>query len=240
MANTEILRNKSNKESNNTARLAAVLYVILLMVAIYGMGYVPSKIIVRQDAAATADNLLSNEFLYRTGILCHLVSTTLIAVMVLMLYRIFNSVDKHLSRLMVVPVLVQLPIVLILECLHIAALMILKSEMPTTLDLAQKQEFSYFMLRLHGYGIGVSQLFWGLWLFPFGVLVNKSGYIPLIFGILLIINGIGYVVEGCAYILLQRPDYLIVRQFARLTFIGLPVTMFWFLIKGIRHKKEKL
>ena len=226
--------------NNKTARLAGMLYIILVMVAIYGMGYVPSKIIVRQDAAATAGNLLSNEFLYRTGILCHLVSTTLIAVMVLMLYRLFNPVDKHLSRLMVVPVLVQLPIVLILECFHIAALMILKSEMPTTMDLTQKQEFSYFMLRLHGYGIGASQLFWGLWLFPFGMLINKSGYIPRIFGILLIINGIGYVAEGCAYILLQRPDYLIVRQFTRLTFIGLPLAMLWLLIKGVRHKRASI
>lgn len=72
------------------------------------------------------------------------------------------------------------------------------------------------------------------------MLVSKSGYIPRIFGILLIINGVGYVAEGCAYILLQRPDYLIVRQFTRLTFIGLPLTMLWFLIKGARHKRASI
>ncbi|ELR71526.1 hypothetical protein C900_02589 [Fulvivirga imtechensis AK7] len=223
-----------------TARLAGILYIILVLVAVYGMGYVPSKIIMRQDAAATAQNMLSHEFLYRTGILCHLISTTLIAIMVLMLYRLFNPVNRHLSRLMVTPVLVQVPIVLIVECFHIAALMILKSEIPSSMDLTQKQEFSYFMLRMHGYGIGASQLFWGLWLLPFGMLVNRSGFIPKFFGILLIINGIGYVAEACAYILLQRPDYLMVRQFARLTFVGLPLTMLWFLIKGVRTNSTRM
>lgn len=138
---------------------------------------------------------------------------------------------------MVVPVLIQVPIVLILECFNVAALMILKSEALTTIDVAQKQELSFLMLRLHGYGIGTSQLFWGLWLFPLGMLVNRSGFIPKIFGILLIINGVGYVVEAFAYILLQRTDYTVVRQFARVSFIGLPTTMLWLQIKGVKDRR---
>ncbi|MDP3665092.1 MAG: DUF4386 family protein [Sediminibacterium sp.] len=78
----------------------------------------------------------------------------------------------------------------------------------------------------------------GLWLFPLGMLVYRSKFIPGIFGLLLIINGIGYVVEASAFILLQQSDYLMVRQFARVTFIGLPLTMLWFLVKGIRVQQN--
>lgn len=225
--------------NNKTARQAAVVYFLLVLVASFGMGYVPSKIIARDDVVATANNILANEFLYRTGILCHLISTTAITVMVLMLYRLFRPVDKHLSRLMVVPVLIQLPIVFLLECFHIAALMTLKGQPWMTLNLAERQEFSYFLLRMHGYGIGAAQLFWGLWLFPFGMLIKRSGFIPHLFSVLLILNGIGYVTEACAYVLLQSSDYLLVRQFARYTFIGLPLTMLWFLVKGV-HEQQNL
>lgn len=228
---------KSMKElvdsTHKIARQAGGLYILLVGVAVFGMGYVPAKIFIRNDLAGTANNILSNEFLFRSGILSHLASVTAIAIMVLMLYRLFSPLNKHLSRLMIAPVLLQVPIVFVIECFNIAALMILKGETWMSMNMAQRQELSYFMLRMHGYGIGASQIFWGLWLFPFGILINTSRYIPRFFGVLLIINGIGYVTEGVAFILLHRNDYLIVRQFARLTFVGLPLTMLWFLIKGI-------
>jgi hypothetical protein len=186
------------------------------------------------DVTATASNLISHETLFRMGVLCHIATTTALAVSVLLLYKLLKPVDNHLSRLMVIPVLVQLPIVVLLEVVHFAALMILKAETMKDFTEGQRQDLAYFLMRMHGSGIGISQIFWGLWLFPFGMLVKKSGALQWVFAALLLLNGIGYVVEGCAFVLLQRPGFLVVRQFTRVTFIGLPITMLWLLVKGIR------
>jgi Domain of unknown function (DUF4386) len=138
---------------NKIARSAGILYIVLVGIALYGMGYVSSKIFVPNDVTAITADLISNEFLFRTGIACHLLSVSAISIMVLILYRLFRPVDKHLSRLMLVPVLVQIPIVLIIVCFNIAALMILKGEAWMNLDSEQRQQYAYFLLRMHSYGI---------------------------------------------------------------------------------------
>jgi hypothetical protein len=103
------------------------------------------------------------------------------------------------------------------------------------LDMVQKQEFAYLLLRMHGYGIGASQFLWGLYFFPFGMLVYRSGFIPRILAILMMITGLGYVVDSAAFILLQRPDYLLLRPFIMSTFIGGMLSILWFLVKGVRE-----
>ena len=228
-----------NLDSNRkTARLAGFLFVFLCIpLATWGLIYVHSKIFVPKDPAVTAHNLLSNEFLFRTGIVSHLASATTFALMALILYRIFRPVDRNLSRLMVAPALVQVPVVIVLEIFNIAALMILKGDALITVDVSQKQEFSFFLLRMHRYGIGITQSFWGLFFLPFGMLIFRSELIPRIFGILVIISGIGYIADGCTYILLQQPDYLMVRQFVMVAmFMGMPI-MLWLLIKGVRDQR---
>ena len=223
--------------NRRTARLAGFLFIFLCIPLVtWSQSYVLSRIFVPQDPAATAHNLLSNEFLFRTGIVSHLASNITFAFLALLLYRLFRPVDKHLSRLMIVPVLAQVPIFLVLEVFNITALMILKSEAQNTFDVAQKQELAFLLMRMHRFGIGAAQLFWGLFFLPFGMLVLRSGFMPRILGLLLIISGIGYLADGCTYILLQRPDYLFVRQFVMYAMImGLP-TMLWLLIKGVSER----
>ncbi len=221
------------------ARLAGSLFVFVCVpLATWSQSYVSSKIFVPEDPAATAANLLSNEFLFRTGIVSHLASVITFAFIMLLLYRLFSPVDRHLSRLMMAPVLAQIAVFVVLEVLNITALMIVKSETSFTFDVAQKQELSFLLLRMHRFGIGTTQIFWGSCFIPFGMLVYRSGFMPRIFGTLLVISGIGYVIDCCTFILLQRPDYLMIRPFVRFTFLGFMLTMIWFLIMGVRSQKE--
>jgi hypothetical protein len=220
---------------NKKARVAGLLYIIVILLASYGAGYVPSKIMVGMDATGTSGNILADELLFRTGIFTHLVSVITIAIMVLLLYQIFGPVDKTLTKMMALPVFIQVPIFVVLEVFHLAAIMILGGESLSSFNASQRQELAFFFMRLHGSGIGISQVFWGLWLLPFGLLVLKSGFIPRFLAILLFINGIGYVVDGSAFIFLKRADFLIIREFVKYTFIiGVAPTMLWLLIKGVR------
>jgi hypothetical protein len=218
--------------NTRTARIAGVLYVFIVVVAIY-YGEISSGFFVASDPAATAQNILSHELQYRSATVLHLTSVIAFTIMAFMLYRVFREADEHLSRLMVVPVLVQVPIFLMLEVFHITALMIVKGDLLTTFMEAQRQEVAYLFMRMFGYGIAASQIFWGLFMLPFGTIAYRSGYLPKIFGILLLLNGAGYITEGCAFMLLQREEYLVIRGIDRFTFIGLPVTMLWMLVKGV-------
>ena len=225
------------RQNTNTARLAASLFLFLcLPLAIWEI-YVPGNIFVAQDPVKTASNLLANEFVFRLSIVSHLVGTIIFAFMVLLFYRIFRPVDKHLSLLMIAPVLLQIPIVFVFEIFQYGALMVLKSDPRPTFDLVQQQELSYFLLRMDRYGIGATKIFFGLSLVPFGMLVLRSGFVPRIFGILLIIAGVGYVAHTGSYLLMQRTDFLLVKPFVSYPFGGFILMLLWLLIKGVRDPK---
>ena len=108
----------------------------------------------------------------------------------------------------------------------------------STFELNQKQDISMLLLRIHRYGLATLQIFWGLWLIPFGLLVYKSGFIPRILGVLLLINGAGYIVESLTFLLFQRSDYLFVRQFTFVTYFGELIMMLWLLIKGVKTQSS--
>lgn len=229
--------------NSKTARLAASLFFFLGMpLSLWGQTYVLSKIFVRQDPATTANNLLSNEFIFRLSILSHLADTVFFVLMVMLFYRLLRPVDKYLSRLMLVSALAQISVVFVLEVFNFTALMILKSETRPTFDVAQQQEVAYFLLRMHAYGagVGMGKLFVGLCFIPFGMLVFRSGFAPRIIGVLLIIGGVGYVADCSTAILLQRADYLMVRSFLMYTTLGYILALLWFLVKGVREQRAPL
>lgn len=226
--------------SNNskTVRIASALFFVLCIpLSLWDGFYVPRKIFVPQDPVATANNLLANESMFRTAIMSHLFGFIIFAFMMLLFYRVFRPVDKHLSRLMVFAVLAQVPVVFVFEVFNFMALMSLKSETRLTFDVAQQQEAAYFLLRLPRYavGAGMGKFFIGLSFIPFGMLVFKSGLAPRIIGILFIIGGVGYVADCCISILLQRADYVMVRSVLMYTTLTYILALLWFLVKGVKE-----
>lgn len=217
-----------------TARLAGLLYLFLAITGVYSIIYVPSKIMVRGDAVATANNILANEFLFRTGIISDLISNTIFVFLVSVLYRLFKRVNERQAKLMVALVIVQIPVVFIMEAFNISSLMILKGEILKTFELNQRQDLAMLFLKINDYGTLTLEIFWGLWLLPFGQLVYKSEFIPPMFGVLLIIGGIAYVIESLTHLLL--PNYgAFVSQYTFVFYtIGELSIMLWLLIKGVK------
>ncbi len=226
-----------NSDKKN-ARIAGLLYLLLAIIAPYGVMYVPSKTIVRGDAVATANNILANEFLFRTGIVSHLISVIIFLFLVLVLYRLLKQVNEHQAKLMVALVIVQIPIVFLIETFKITSLMILKGEVLKTLAPEQLQDLAMMFLKIHGYGLSMLEIFMGLWLIPFGLLVYKSGFIPRLLGVLLLIAGIGYIVDSFTFMLF--PNYRAFTFQPALIFSGLGElsTMLWLLIKGVKEQQQ--
>ena len=222
-----------------TARLAGLLYFLWVITGLYGVFYVPSQTIVPGDAAATANKILANEFLFRTGIINDIISATLWVFIALLLYRLFKQVNERQAKLLVVLVIVQIPAVFFMEALNIASLMILKGEVLKTFGVSQRQDLTMLFFKINDYGSLVLETFWGLWLLPFGYLVYKSGFIPRILGVFLILNGIAYIIPSFTSLLF--PDYTnIVSKFALPFWIlGEISIMLWLLIKGVKTQQPE-
>jgi hypothetical protein len=217
-----------------TARLAGALYVAMGVIAPFSIMYVPKKLIVSGDAAATAESILGSEMLFRLGIAGELVSGAIFIFLVMALYRLLSGVIKSQARLMVGMVLVSVAITFVNTLNHIAALILLRGgDYLAVFDQAQREGLAYFFLRMYSQGSFVNELFWGLWLFPFGLLVYKSRFLPRILGILLLVNGVAYVALSLTWLLL--PEYGgILNRYAMPALLGEVWIMLWLLIRGVK------
>ena len=147
-----------------TARLAGLLYLFLVITGVYGIFYVSTQVIVLDDTVTTAQNILTNEFLFRTGIVNDIISNTIFVFLALTLYRLLKQVNEHQAKLMVVLVVVQIPVVFIMEAFNITSLMLFKGEILQTFELNQRQDLAMLFLKINDYGMLTLEMFWGLWL----------------------------------------------------------------------------
>lgn len=217
------------------AHVAGVLYVLASITAVFAWVYVQGKIFVRDDAIATASNIRTFETLLRLGIAAELLGSIIFIFVVLALYRLFKSVSEKHAMAMAILLLISTPISLVAVVGELAALIVAGGANLSTFDQHQLDSLSYLFFRLHGQALVISQIFWGLWLFPFGVLVIRSGFIPRFLGYLLWIAAFGYL-ANCAAVLLWPANRQAVAQFADpLQMAELPI-IFWLLIWGARVK----
>jgi hypothetical protein len=224
-------------QTKKTARVAGFLYLLIGITAPIGLLYVPGTLIVPGDATATADHIRASESLLRVGIMSELFHQVIVIFLVLTLYRLFKAVNETHARLLVIlGALVSVPIVFLNVLNEIAALVLVSGAgFLSAFEKGQLDALAYLFLRLHGQGFVVAEIFWGLWLFPFGVLVIRSGFIPRFLGVLLFIAGSGYLASSFTSLLLPSYRHL-VDQFAMVLKIGeVPIT-FWLLRRCIQEK----
>jgi Domain of unknown function (DUF4386) len=223
-----------------TAHLAGLLYLIWVLTGIYGIMYVPSKTIVEGNAVATANKILANEFIFRTGVINDIISATIWVLIALTLYRLFREVNERQAKLLVALVLVQIPVVFTVQALNITSLMIFKGEVLGSFESNQRLDLAMLFLTLNDHVNMVLVMFWGLWLLPFGQLVYKSGFIPRILGIFLILNGIAFILYCFTSLFLSDYQALFFKLATPIWTLGEISIMLWLLIKGVKETDRKL
>ncbi|MBA2781318.1 MAG: DUF4386 domain-containing protein [Rubrobacteraceae bacterium] len=209
-----------------TARFAGLLYLALAALSAFGLVYVPSMIIVPGDAAATANNIVASESLFRLGVVSNLAAFTVNVFVAVLLYKLLEPVSKSIASLMVILIMVGLAIGMLNELNQFAALLTLGAD---NLTPTQSQALASLFLDIYEHGFTIAHIFWGLWLFPMGYLICRSGFLPKVVGILLIIAGMGYLVDFTLFLLF--PD--VTLTVSNFTFIGEVALIFWLLIKGV-------
>ena len=177
------------------ARIAGAIYLSMVFTAPFSLIYVPSKLIVRGNAAVTADSILAHETMFRLSIFGDLIGQVIFICLGIALFRLLSKVNKTWAALMVAFVLVSAAVGFLDTLNNIAALILFRGgEFLTVFDKPQRDALAMFFLRLHSQGVSIDEIFWGLWLFPFGLLVFRSGFLPRWLGVWLMINCFGYVV----------------------------------------------
>src|SRR5438477_4250939 len=176
------------------ARIAGAIYLSMVFTAPFSLIYVPSKLIVLGNAVATADNIMAHEIMFRLSIFGDLIGQVIFICLAIALYRLLSSVNKSWALLMVGFVLVSAAVGFLNTLNNIAALIVFRGgEFLSVFDTAQRNALAMLFIRLHSHGIFIDEIFWGVWLFPFGLLVFRSGFLPRWLGVWLMINCFGYV-----------------------------------------------
>ena len=216
-----------------TARRAGALYFLFLIVGlvdIYGF----SRFIVPGDASATARNIMAAQLTFRIGILTDFITLLIFIFLVVSLYNLLKGVDRWHAMLMVLLVSVGVTIGLANLLNKLAPLILLSgANYLSVFTKPQLDALALGFLTSNRNGDTVAGAFWGLWLFPFGILVIKSGFFPRVLGILLMVAGFGYLASSVTSIVLPAYEHVVSRAAIPLGLGEFPI-IFWLLIKGAK------
>jgi hypothetical protein len=220
--------------THNPGRFAGLLYLLTSIVGFFSMGYVPSKLIVHANAAATASNISASETLFRLGIASALIGQAGFIFVALALYDLFKGVNRRHASLMVTLILVSIPISFLNELNSIAALVFVRgADFLSIFDKPQRDALAMLFLNLHHHGFVVAELFWGLWLFPLALLVYRSRFLPRFLGVWLALAGFAWVILSLTGILLPQYQNK-VDTYSQPFFFGEIAFMLWLVIKGAK------
>ncbi len=219
--------------TRNPGRVAGFWYLLLVLSGPLRLIYIPSKLFVHGNAAATASNIAAHEWLFRFGIISDLLGPVILIFLVLAFYRLFKGVDQNLAVLVVIfggvmPALLDLVSVVY----DAAALMVVRGpDFLSVFDKPQRDALAMLFLRLSDHQTTAAEILWGVWLLPLALLVYRSRFLPRFLGVWLTINGFAYVLlsfTGELFPQYQDKVFLLSQPalFAELAL------MLWLVIKG--------
>jgi hypothetical protein len=222
---------------NKTARMAGFLYLIYIVITIAADVLGRSPLIVFGDAAATARNIVASEWQFRIGVTGDLVSAVFFLLAAWALYALLKSVNKDLALLFLLLNLGGTAVYSINLLNQFAAVQLLSgADYLNVFQSDQLQALAMFFLNLHKNGYWIAQIFFGAWLFPFGYLVYKSGFLPKILGIVMMVHFVGW--------LMTFLQFFLFPGFTAITYVTYPLGFIsefgltlWLLVMGAKEQK---
>jgi hypothetical protein len=231
--------NTDFNQTKRQARLAGLLYFLGSVPAPFGLIYVPNKLIVLNDPTATANHIRASESLLRFGIGCEVLTSIMFIFVVVALYRLFKAVNETNALAMMILLLVSIPISLLSVVNEVVALIVVSgADFLSVFDSGQLNVLAYILMRLHSRTLLVAEIFSGLWLVPFGILIIRSRFIPSVLGYLLFLAAVGYVASSLTFLLLPSYGPVVDTVASKLIFFELPIIL-WLLIWGAKDQRDQ-
>ncbi|KAA3659566.1 MAG: DUF4386 domain-containing protein [Chloroflexi bacterium] len=223
--------------SKKSARMAGFLYLIYIVVHVLADVIGRSNIIVYEDAAATAQNIMASAWQFRIGFIGDLVAAVLFLLAAWALYAYLKPVNKNLALLFLLLNLGGVAVQCFSDLFLIGSQMILNGgEYLDVFQIEQRQALAMLFLHVYHNGFMAAQIFYGAWLFPLGYLVYKSGFLPKVLGIVLMTH--------CVFWLMTFLQFFLFPSFEAIIYVSYPLGFIaefglglWLLVMGVRKQQ---
>jgi Domain of unknown function (DUF4386) len=206
------------------ARIGGALYLVIIVAGIVGPLLTRDRLVVPDDAVATADNIAASPELWRLGIAVDVVMQLCDVPVMLILFLLLSPVNKNVALLALLFNIVQTA-TLVANQLTLITAQLLSTGQPALTDAA---------IEAYSYGEALGLVFFGFTLLAEGYLIRHSGYLPRILGLLVQIAGVSYIVNSL--LLLVAPDLANIA-FLIPSFVAELSLALWLLIKGVNASK---
>lgn len=216
------------------ARIGGVLYLIIIIIGIFGEAFVRGRLVVSGDPAATAEKIKSSELLWRVGIAGEFILLSCAVALTMIFYVLLRPVSRNLVWLAVFFNLVSIAVEAASGLYLVTALFPLaNADYLGVLDPEQRYAMAYLSIRSHEYGFGVSLIFFGWVCLVLGYLIFKSGFLPRVIGVLMQVAGLCYLIDSFALILYPSLASLLFPAILLPAFVGETSLCLWMLAKGV-------
>jgi len=224
-------------DQSGLARLAGFLYLVLGVTAAFPQMFVRPSVRVAGDAVATSHNIAANATLFRAAFAIDLVGVASYALVALFLYALLKSISPTMALAMVVLASIGAAVMGANMLNHAAALLFATHAIyPAALGQHGSEGLALLALDLHGIGVFIAQIFFGLWLLPLGYLVYRSNSFPRVLGILLAVGCFCYLADLLLVFLAPGPG----RSVGQLVSMpaGIAEVLFagWLFFKGMKTR----
>src|SRR6267143_1334727 len=221
--------------TRNPGRVAGFWYLLLVLAGPLRLIYIPSKLFVHGNAAATASNIAAHEWLFRFGIVADLAGAVVLIFLVLALYRLFEGVDRNLAIQVVIFGGVMPALIYFVGVVSDAgALMVVRgADFLSVFDKPQQDALAMLFLKLRDHQNTAAEILWGVWLLPLAVLVYRSRFLPRFLGVWLALGGFAYLALSLSGVLWPQSQGK-VFTISQPAFFGEIALMLWLVIKGAK------
>jgi hypothetical protein len=222
--------------SKSAARLAGLLWLLVAVTAGFSLIYVRPRLIVSGDAATTVKNLIALESLFRAGIASFILSEIFLFFFGLTIFQLFKRANQTLAAICFASLLISASVGVTNSLSNLGALtLVTNPDYVRAFQPDQLNAIAMTFLRMNNYGIGLAEIFTAIFLFCFGLLIIRSGYLPKILGILLMIGACAFPINTFTKILVPQFYPVLMTQLTMLlNALGPPATILWLLIKGAK------
>lgn len=216
------------------ARIVGALYLLIFFIGPFAFFLGRTSVVVPGDPAATVDNLMASETMFRLGMVAETVIVLVEIVVSAILYALFRPVNRPLSLAAAFARFAQAILQAVNLFTAVPALLLLGGVgYLTVFELDQLNALVLLFLETNAFVIIIWGLVFGFHLLLLGYLVYKSGFLPRILGILLIIGGVGYLAQSYGHILVPQYDEILSTVVIVLSIPGELAFTIWLLWKGV-------
>jgi uncharacterized protein DUF4386 len=222
---------------NRIARVAGFLYLLHFVTFFLADNGVHSTAVGSVDVAATVRNIMASQGLFRIGFVSFLLTAVFFLLAAWALYVLLKPVNKDVALLFVLLNLGGVAIWCVSQLGEYAVLLLMNGANDLQVfQPDQLQALAALFLKLYQHGYMIAQIVLNLWLFPLGYLVYKSGFLPRVFGILLIADGFAMLVWFFQFFFL--PDYQAITTVClTVSLIAEGLFCLWLLIRGAKDRE---